>query len=217
MTGNTTIDLGAILGQAALFGGLGRESRAVLARETRLVECRKGAFLFREGDEGGAAFLLLEGGIQLLKHAAGGQDVVVKTVAPGELFGEVVLFEQDRYPVSAVAVGPSRLARIPSAALRRLLDDAAFRSDFLRAVMGRMRYLAERILTLTAYDAEERLFRFLEEHYGRRETYRLTLSNKALAAAVGVTPETLSRLKERLVAAGDVEWAGRRLRVVTRR
>ncbi len=206
MTGNTTIDLGAILGQAALFGGLGRESRAVLARETRLVECRKGAFLFREGDEGGAAFLLLEGGIQLLK-----------TVAPGELFGEVVLFEQDRYPVSAVAVGPSRLARIPSAALRRLLDDAAFRSDFLRAVMGRMRYLAERILTLTAYDAEERLFRFLEEHYGRRETYRLTLSNKALAAAVGVTPETLSRLKERLVAAGDVEWAGRRLRVVKRR
>ena len=207
------MNLTAILGNVSMFRGLEESSLAALAREARSVDVRKGARLFADGEPGRALFLLLDGGIQLLKTSESGQDVVVKTVSPGELFGEVVLFERDRYPVTAVAVATSRLVRIPVESLHKLLEDGRFRSDFLRVMMGRLRYLAERILYLTAYDVETRLRLFLEQHYGQREEYRLTLSNKALAAAIGTTPETLSRLKERLVSSRALEWEGRVIRM----
>jgi CRP/FNR family transcriptional regulator len=79
--------------------------------------------------------------------------------------------------------------------------------------MTRMRYLATRILTLTAYDAESRFFRFLEEHQGRKESYTLSLSKKDIAAAIGATPETLSRLILRLRNEGTIDWKGRTLRL----
>ena len=51
--------------------------------------------------------------MQLFKTSADGKEVVIKLVRAGEIFGEVVLFEQDRFPVSACALTP--VAGLPPA------------------------------------------------------------------------------------------------------
>src|SRR3990172_2305824 len=65
--------------------------------------------LFREGEKGHSMFLMAQGTIQLFKTSAEGKEVVIKLVKPGEIFGEVVLFETDRYPVSACALTPAEV------------------------------------------------------------------------------------------------------------
>jgi CRP-like cAMP-binding protein len=107
---------------------------------------------------------------------------------------------------------PGTAYAIPRADFLRLLDNRAFRSDFLAALMRRMRYLADRIAQLSGTDPAERLARFLAERYGRRDRLHVTLSKKDIAAAIGVTPETLSRLIQRLESAGDLTWRGRDMR-----
>ena len=206
-------DLTALLQQASYFGGLSEDRCRELAAACRRRELGKRDYLFLEGERGSSFFLLAEGSIQLSKASEAGQDVVIKTVEPGEVFAEVILFEQDRYPVSAVALVRSVAWEIPRDDFLHLLDHKAFREEFIGGLMGRMRYLAGRILSLAAYDVEARFFRFLEEQYGRRESYELALSKKDLAAAIGATPETLSRLALRLKQDGKIRWEGKTLRI----
>jgi CRP/FNR family transcriptional regulator len=202
----------AILAQATFFQGLAPQSRAALAAVCRPRELRRRAELFREGQRGSAMFLLASGSIQLHKTAPNGEEIVIKVVLPGESFAEVVLFEEDRYPVTAVALAHSRVFEFLRQDIQHLLGAADFRRDFIASLMRKQRYLAEKIRQLTAHDVATRLFTFLREQYGPRETIVVTISKKDVAAAIGVTPETLSRLIQKLKRQKKCTWLGRTIR-----
>ena len=84
--------------------------------------------------------------------------------------------------------------------------------DFFSNLMAKMRYLAEQVQYLTSYDVETRFFRFLKERSGNEEEIRINLSKKDVAAAVGTTPETLSRLLSRLKDEKKLIWEGNKIR-----
>jgi CRP/FNR family transcriptional regulator len=201
----TPNQINALLSRSEYFGGLAPASRSTLAELCRLESVPKRDFLFMEGQPGTSVYLLAEGALQLLKTSEDGRDIVIRLVEPGDVFAEAVLFERDTYPVSAVAMKASRVLSLNTRDFRRLLDRSDFRDDFLRYLTGRLRYLADRILYLTAYDVESRFFRFLEQQYGRSDHYTLSLPKKDIAAAIGTTPETYSRLMQQLEAQGQVK------------
>lgn len=96
---------------------------------------------------------------------------------------------------------------IPKSQFSLLLCDELMRNDFISMLMRKQRYLAERIKFLTMHDVEDRFFMFLAEHYGNSEKVRLNISKKDIAAAIGTTPETYSRLITRLTNEGRIEVA----------
>jgi CRP-like cAMP-binding protein len=169
--------------------------------------------LFSEGDRGQAIFLLVRGAMQLYKLASDGREVVVKTLGKGEVFAEVILFEENRYPVSARALSESRVFILPRHQVHCLLLDELFRNDFIKMLMRKQRYLTERILYLTAYDLEERFFQFISDQYGRQESYTINLSKKDFAASIGTIPETFSRLLNRLEEERKIVWQDNILKV----
>ncbi len=200
-----------ILAQTHFFQGLTPESRRRLAEIAIPRSVRRRETLFQEGDEGHALFLLNRGRVQLSKHGADGVTVVIKTVRPGETFAEIVLFEQARYPVTALALADSMLFLFPKRDFRHLLRYDDFRDDFIATLMRRQRFLAERIVELTTHDVEKRLIRFLREQFGDAPRVEPDLTKKDAAAAIGTTPETLSRLLKRLESEGRLIWKGRLL------
>ncbi len=169
--------------------------------------------LFLEGQEGGLFFLLVDGRIQLYRLNAEGREISIKVVGPGEVFAEVILFEEDRYPVCAAALTDCELLAIPSFQFVCLLEDQEFRNDFITLLMKKQRYLTHRIMYLTSNDVESRFFGFLAEQYGRGGEYTMQISKKDISTAIGATPETLSRLIQRLTADGLIVWQGKRLSV----
>ena len=194
--------------KTALFRDLGEESMARLSEGSRRLEIARGEHLFFEGDEGRDLFVLAEGGIRLFKLSADGQETTVKLVNPFEAFAEFALFDGGDYPVSAVAVKYSVVYAFSGSIFQALLEDRAFRREFTSTLIGRLRYLSQRIHYLTAYDVEQRFFRFLYEQYGAVETCTVQMPKKEIAAAIGTIPETLSRLILRLRDRGDIEWKG---------
>lgn len=184
-----------------------------------LAPCCRGAkwgkrdILFHEGAPGVDMFLLTQGSVQLVKVAADGGEVVIRTVRPGEVFAEVILFEGDRYPVTARALTAVHALALGRAEMRRLLDRPAFRDAFIAMLMRKQRYLAERVQYLAAYDVRDRFLMFLRDHYGDVSPIRPELTKKDMAAAIGATPETFSRLLKRLQQDGAVRWVGNRLEV----
>lgn len=200
-------DIIQILREAEFFKGLPPETAQRLAELGVLKSLKKRQILFAEGVRGDAMFVLAEGSVQLHKTGREGNDVVIRTIRPGEAFAEVVLFEQDRYPVTATAVVRSCVLMFLRRDIRRLLDTRAFRDAFIAMLMRKQRYLAERVRYLMDDDVETRFLLFLREHGGMdANRFQVELSKQDVARAIGTTPETLSRLLNRLRLDRLIQW-----------
>jgi len=210
----------AMIDQARFFEGICRASKEALASLCQPREYQKKTVLFHEGEPGDAMFLLARGRVGLHKVTPDGREVVIKVIKPGEVFAEVILFEEKVYPVTAVALTDVLVFKLPRRDLLSLLRQEDFRNDFIAMLLRKQRYLAEKIRQLTSQDVEERLRAFLREQYGEREQITAEINKKQLASAIGTTPETLSRLllqlkrrkfltwKEGVIAVAPAFWRG---------
>ncbi len=201
------------LARSEFFGSLSPEHRRRLAELCRFRDLDRHETIFHEGDRGTSLYVCLTGSVRVYKSAASGQEAVLKVIGPGEIFAETILFEIDRYPATAVAMEKSRVAVLQKPRFLELLEDAGFRADFISCLMGKLRHLADQVRLLTVSDVETRLFRFLGDRYAGQSEFRTVLSKKDVAAAIGTTPETLSRILQRLRDQGRLIWEGRRIRI----
>jgi CRP-like cAMP-binding protein len=200
------MDTFSIIDQARFFEGISRTSKEALARVCLPWERRKKTTLFHEGDPGEAMFLLARGRVGLHKVTPDGREVVIKVIKPGEVFAEVILFEEKIFPVTAVALTEVLVFKLPRRDLLSLLTQDDFRNDFIAMLLRKQRYLAEKIRQLTSQDVEERLRAFLREQYGERGRITAEINKKQIASAIGTTPETLSRLLLQLKRRKILTW-----------
>jgi CRP-like cAMP-binding protein len=203
------------INQSPFFKGLSERHHAELSKICNLKQVKKRDYLFHEGEQGSSMFLLVEGNLQLHKNTEDGREVVIRMIKPGDAFAEVVLFEKDRYPVSARALTDAAVLVFPRDGIHRLLAEEGFRNDFIALLMAKQRYLAERIQELTTKGVEHRFFTFLRAQYGEKETIHTPLSKKDIAAAIGTTPESLSRLILRLTDDKIIDWQGKDIRILS--
>jgi CRP/FNR family transcriptional regulator len=195
-----------LIRHAKFFAGLSEAAGKRLAELSRRRTVGKRDLLFMEGAEGNAVYLLISGSIQLVKTNMDGKETVIKTVKEGELFAEVILFEKSKFPVTAAACTEVEVIELPRAGFLKLLNEEEFRNDFMAMLMHRQRYLAERIQQLTSMDVEARFVEFLRDHYGEKEKITPNLSKKDIASAIGATPETFSRLLQKLEKREGFSW-----------
>ncbi|MDZ4198151.1 MAG: Crp/Fnr family transcriptional regulator [Kiritimatiellia bacterium] len=205
-------DLTAILSQAHFFRGLADSSRQALAAIAIPRGVPKNECLFREGEPGHSVYLLARGRAELFKTTPGGEEVVITVIRPGQVFAEIVLFEKDRFPVTARTLTECNIYLFPRRDIRGLLSGEAFRNDFLTMMFAKQRHLTEQILQMTYRDLEARLFLFLKDQYGDDPEIRIDLSKRSVAAALRTTPESLSRLLKKLAGEERLIWTGKILR-----
>jgi CRP-like cAMP-binding protein len=207
------MEISEILDNIDFFKGVSKKSRQALASICTPKMLKKNEFLFSEGDAGHSLYILVTGAIRVFKSAPNGRDTIIKVITPGEMFAEVILFEQETYPASAAAIKTSMVYVLPKRKFHGLLDAPDFRNDFILMLMKKQRYLADRILALSTYDVEERFIRFLIEHYGKKNEYYVPLSKKDIASAIGTIPETLSRLLNRMQREGKLSVKGKSIKM----
>ncbi len=102
------------------LGLLGRQALRILAigAESRYVHV--GDILFNAGEEADGAYVIQEGLFLLASAvAADGEGV---TVGPGTLLGELALLTETKRPVTATALEPSTVLRIPRSLFMKMLD-----------------------------------------------------------------------------------------------
>jgi len=204
------------LTKSTFFKDISAKSRRALAEICILKNLKNKQILFTEGEKGHSLYHCIKGNIQLYKSSADGREIVIKTIKPGEIFAEVILFEENHYPVSARALSAGQVYVLPRRQFHCLLENEDFRYDFISMLMKKQRYLANQIKHLIIHDVEERFLLFLREQYGEKEKIVPVLSKKDLAAAIGTTPESLSRLLLRLKNDNLVVWEGKTININAR-
>lgn len=147
------------LAHSALFVHLPEDARADLSRDMDVVGLDPGRILFRKGDEGDAAYFVLEGSVHLESNG-----VVLLARGAGECVGEFALL--DRAPRSATAIAdvPSRLIRWSRVGFHRALEQyPQIASGFFHLLTGKLR---EDVTTQVDYLLEQQHWR-LELQWAR--------------------------------------------------
>lgn len=136
----------AMLREIGLFGGLDDETLGVLAREVPAERVMVGTRVVGEGEAAREMFVVIDGELEVLKRTSAGSEVRVAMLGPGGWFGEMSILDPQPRSASVRALAPSRLLRISSEHVDRLL----YRRD-LKAyslfIMNIARELSRRLRT----------------------------------------------------------------------
>jgi len=161
-----------------------------------VAEYRKGDPLVRQGDEEMEQFFILEGMLKRVVSNPEGREMILRFAAETEMDTSYAAWRlRTPVPYSIVAVTKVRAAELTMPLWVEFLDrhpDIKLRFEY--EVMKLMSEVMAHSITLHLLDAPGRLSRFQRKHpdlAGR-------IPKKELAAYLNLTPETLSRLKQKL-------------------
>ena len=79
------------------------ELNKLVGREKVFKDCKKGGYIFKEGDPGTSLFVLLFGEIDLVKKGEGGAESIILQLKTGAIFGDVAMLTGNKRNLDARA------------------------------------------------------------------------------------------------------------------
>ncbi|WP_026550048.1 Crp/Fnr family transcriptional regulator [Arthrobacter sp. Br18] len=199
-----------VLRRAPLFATLGDDVFAALTDELAEVDLSRGSSVFREGDQGDQLYFIVSGKIKLGRTAQDGRENLLAILGPGELFGEMALFDPSPRTATATAVSETRLAALKNENLRTLLETRPeVSAQLLQALARRLRRTNESLSDLVFSDVPGRVAKALldlADRFGRPATDGILvaheLTQEELAQLVGASRETVNKALAEFVQRG---------------
>lgn len=121
----------AAIGAISVFADLDEAQRECVAGACRELEVDAGTTLTEEGDFGYAMFAVTSGTADVLKDGT-----LIRTLGPGDVFGEIAVFYGGRRTATVVAKTPMRLVMLFNGELRRLDREIPQVADALRLTVA---------------------------------------------------------------------------------
>lgn len=206
-----------------LFERLTRDQLGRLEKVSRIRKFERGSPIYLPSDSANGVLLLVSGRAKICNCTPDGREAILAFVEPGELFGELAIFEEgSTREESAEAVEVSTVVFIPADAIQRLIQEVPDFSVGVTKLIGlRRRRIERRLKSLLFRSNRERLTHLLLEladQYGQLDpsgiVIGIKLSHQELANIIGSTRETVTVTLGELQAEGFIR-VGRKSIVLT--
>ena len=205
------------LGGSPLFSALDPHAQQELKAQMVEVRLARGQSLFREGEPGDRLYVVTAGKVKLGRTAADGRENLLAVMGPGEMFGELSLFDPGPRTAGAVAVTETTLIGLGNADLQPwLMAHPQVASQLLAALARRLRRTNEAMADLVFSDVPGRVAKALLDlarrfgvstDDGLRVTHDLT--QEELAQLVGASRETVNKALADFASRGFLRLEGR--------
>jgi len=206
-----------VLASAPLFAALDPDSADTLEKVLTSRTVSRGHIVFKEGDSGDRLFIVLDGKVKITRASADGRENLIAVLGPGEMFGELSLFDPGPRTASVSAVTDATLASLDHDDLRPLLlERPGVGVELLRALAQRLRRTNDAMADLVFTDVPGRVAKALldlaakfgvEEADGIRVRHDLT--QEELAQLVGASRETVNKALSEFAHRGWLRIEGR--------
>ena len=211
-----------VIGKLKLFWGATPAQRAGVAAQSWALPLGRGSALVRPGERLPGVVGVAYGSLKLRIPVNGSMERVVRIVAAGESFGESAALLGKAAPFEPVALASSKLVVIPSAAIFSLIErDPRLARGVVLLLAERHLRLVEELHTSVPRRGVQRLASYLdsvaEPVAGNGEfKARLPGTKTLVAAQLGMSKETLSRLLRSLVVRGVLRVSRREIAILDR-
>ncbi|MBB3018196.1 CRP-like cAMP-binding protein [Microvirga lupini] len=204
-----------------IFTGVEPDDLSEILREAQSIRYPKGVNVFEQDEEAHSFFILLHGHLRVMKVTPDGQQVVVRFVAPGEIFGIAMAMGRGTYPATALAVVDSLALVWPSAAWPRLVaKHPPLAVNTIQTVGSRLQDAHTRVVEMSTEQVERRVAHALlrlAQQAGRKGEDGIQIdfpiSRQDVAEMTGTTLHTVSRLLSAWEDQGLVESGRQRISI----
>jgi CRP-like cAMP-binding protein len=194
-----------ILKKSSFFSSVSEATQKEISRLFTEEKYQRDDYIFFEGDPPEWFHIIKEGKVKLVKHSDTGKDVILQIFAPGDMFGEVSLFDHNPYPTSAQAMEPCTILKLSRKDFLLFFGRHPFVATEMIMELGRQLREAHATIKSLAVDrVEQRIANILlklADRLGSREgggiMLNLSLTRQDLADIAGTTVETTIRVMSR--------------------
>ena len=190
-----------VIRKAPLFTALDDAASASLLANMVSVKITKGTVLFAEGDGGDQLYVIAEGKLKLGTSSGDGRENLLSILGPGEMFGELSLFDPGPRTSTATAVTDAKLLSLGQEKLLPwLAENPKVSLQLLASLAQRLRRTNEAVGDLVFSDVPGRVAKALidlGERFGKKTDEGLfvhhDLTQEELAQLVGASRETVNK------------------------
>ena len=194
-----------ILKKSLFFSSLSESSLKEISRFFSEEKYQRDDYIFFEGDLPEWLYIVMEGRVKLLKHSDTGKDIILQIYSPGDMFGEVSLFDRKPYASSSQAMEPSSILKMPRKDFFLFFGRHPFVATEMILELGRQLGDAQTTIKSLAVDrVEQRIAHILLKLAGKVGVsekggimINLPLTRQDLADMAGTTVETAIRVMSR--------------------
>ena len=221
-----------VVRRAPLFTALDEAAAVSLRASMDTVKIAKGSILFKEGDDGEHLYVIIDGKLKLGTSSGDGRENLLSILGPGEMFGELSLFDPGPRTSTATAVTDAKLLSLShEKVIPWLKQNPEVSLQLLTRLSQRLRRTNEAVGDLVFSDVPGRVAKALidlGDRFGKITAEGLLvnhdLTQEELAQLVGASRETVNKaladfagrgwlkLDGRSVLITDVERLGKRSR-----
>lgn len=192
----------SLIAPLPLFQGFAAEALDEILAPAKSHRFAKNAHVFEQGAPANAFFLLIHGRVRAYKISPSGEQIVIRYVGPGELFGVANAIGANVYPAHALAVVDSVALVWPSAQWPVLAAKyPALAGGMMRTLGERLQESQARLVEVSTQEVERRVANMLlrlAAQGGRKDedgvSFDFPISRQDVAEMTGTTLFTVSRI-----------------------
>jgi CRP/FNR family cyclic AMP-dependent transcriptional regulator len=207
---------------APLFAALDADGATALRRSLVEQSFTKGDVLFREGEPGDRMYVIIDGKVKLGQTSVDGRESLLAVLGPGEMFGELSLFDPGLRTSTATALTEAVVVGLSHEQLQPWLDGRpAVAAALLQALARRLRRTNEAMADLVFSDVPGRVAKALMdlgEKFGEITPQGLMVTHdmtqEELAQLVGASRETVNKALADFAQRGWIELESRQVLIL---
>jgi CRP-like cAMP-binding protein len=219
MESGSSADVVELLGRVPVFSTLDGPDLERIAQMALPRHFDPGEAVFREGDASDTCYVVRVGHARAVRSHPDGRTITLATFGPGDFFGELALFEDERRSATVEALEPTSLVGVLGPDMRRLMGERPQIAARLVIALGRrLRETNERLSRQSFQTVQSRVAHVLTELVaqeiadGKGDMDVLVTATQAdLAQLAGSSRESASRFLAVLERAGVISQGRGRL------
>lgn len=207
----------SFLSRVDLFKELDPEEREAIAALMSETALKRGESLFHEGDEGDRLYIVTEGKVKLSHASDDGRESLIAVLGPGEILGELTLFDLGARSSTVTAIAPSRFLSLSHKDMMSYIEShPSMAISMLKQLAQRLRSTNDQMADLVFSDVPGRVAKALLDlahRFGERTPEGIyvahDLTQEELAHLVGASRETVNKSLAEFVSRGWIRLEGR--------
>jgi CRP/FNR family cyclic AMP-dependent transcriptional regulator len=219
MVATKAAEIVELLGRVPVFSTLEHDDLERIAQLAVPRTFDAGQIVFREGDASDTCYIVRFGRARAVREHADGRTITLATFGPGDIFGELAMFEDERRSATVEAVQPTEVVAVLGPDMRRLMIEHPQISARLVIALGRrLRETNERLAKQSFQTVQSRVAVVLgelvaqaAEAAGTGQEVLVTATQADLAKLAGSSRESASRFLAVLERAGVISQGRGRL------